>query len=65
MNLQEPYATLLAKHDRGAPAIREYRAETPALLAARLAETLNRDPAARPKSARAVLSGVESEISGL
>jgi eukaryotic-like serine/threonine-protein kinase len=64
-DFQETYATLLAKRDQDAPGIREYRAEIPDLLADRLAQTLSRDPAARPKSARAVLSGVESEIAAL
>lgn len=62
---QGVYAILHAKVSQDAPAIRKYRKDVPKKTAIRLAQTLSRDPDKRPKSARAVLSGIEDEISHL
>jgi hypothetical protein len=45
--------------------IRKRRKDVPKSLALRLAQTLSRDPDARPRTAAAVLAGVEAEIAGL
>jgi serine/threonine-protein kinase len=60
----EVYTLLLAKASREAPDIRSFR-PVPNEIAVRLAHTLCRDPARRPKSARSVLSGIEEQISQL
>jgi len=62
---EEVYAVLQAKTDEDAADIRKYRPEVPHRVAARLAQTVSRDPTARPESARAVLSGIEKEIAAL
>ena len=59
------YTLLYGKAEKDAPDIREYRKDVPEVIAKRLAHTLSRNPAERPRSARAVLSGIEKEISGL
>lgn len=53
------------RSERDFPDIRTYRSDIPDALAARLAQTLSRDPRERPSSARAVLSGVEEYIARL
>ena len=58
-------AVIRAKVDQDAPDIRKFRPDVPDRIATRLAQTLNRDPSARPESARAMLSGIEKEIAGL
>ena len=50
---------------KDAPDIRTRRKDVPESLALRLAQTLSRDPDARPHTAAAVLTGVEEEIAGL
>jgi serine/threonine protein kinase len=59
---RDGFAVIRAKLDQDAPDIRKYRPDVPERIAVRLAQTLNRDPSARPDSARAVLSGIEKEI---
>lgn len=58
-------ALLQAKTQITAPEIRDYRKNVPENLAIRLAQALNIDPGLRPKSARAILSGLETEITQL
>jgi len=62
---QTTLAVFVAKRERDATSVRKYRPEVPDQLATRLAKALSRDPAVRPESARAVLSGIEKEISAL
>lgn len=58
-------AIVRAKVDNDAPDIRTFRADVPCEIAARLAQVLARDPALRPASANAVLSGIEERLRGL
>jgi serine/threonine-protein kinase len=60
--LQEPYRLLYAKVSQDAPDIRWFRPEVPERVAVRLAHTLSRQAAERPKSAKALLSGIEGDI---
>jgi len=53
------------KRSNDAPDIRTRRKDVPESLALRLAQTLSRDPGARPCTAAAVLAGVEVEIVSL
>jgi serine/threonine protein kinase len=53
------------KHSSDAPDIRKCCKVVPESLALRLAQTLSRDPDARPRTAAAVLAGVEDQIAGL
>lgn len=62
---QEVYALLQTKVHKDAPDIRTYRMDVSEELAARLAQALSRDPRKRPKSARALLVGLEKDISQL
>lgn len=61
----EVYSLLRAKIDEDAPDIRTYRKDVSGALAARLAQALSRDPARRPESAKALISGLEKEIAKL
>lgn len=63
--IQEFMAILLAKVERDAPDIRTYRKDVPEAIAERLEHTLSRTPTKRPKTARAVMSGLENLISML
>jgi eukaryotic-like serine/threonine-protein kinase len=63
--LEGAYAIIQAKVSRDAPDIRSYRADVPSGVAARLAQTLSRDPTSRPESTRAVLAGIENDIGRL
>jgi serine/threonine-protein kinase len=63
--IQEPLAILHAKLTQDAPDIRSHRKGIPEAVAVRLAQTLSRNPNKRPKSARAILSGIENQISKL
>lgn len=63
--LQIVSALLYDKTNKNAPDIRDFRKDVPELVAMRLAQTLSQDPNERPRSARAVLSGIENEIRGL
>ena len=56
---------IVAKMNEDFPNIRTCRPDVPEQLAARLAQTLSRDPGQRPCSASAVLSGVEEYIARL
>jgi serine/threonine-protein kinase len=58
-------ALLHEKVNKDAPDIREFRKDVPKSVAVRLAQTLSRDPTKRPRSARAVLAGIEDAINGL
>lgn len=62
---QEVYAILHSKVNQDAPDIRTYREAVPEEIAVRLAQTLSRGPSKRPESARAVLFGIENQISKL
>jgi len=62
---QEVYAILQVKVNKDAPDIRSYRKGISEEIALRLAQTLNRSPNKRPKSAREVLSGIEKAIGKL
>jgi len=62
---QEVYALLRAKVAEDAPDIRVYRKDVSERLALRLAQALDREPRKRPRSARALLAGLENEISQL
>ena len=62
---RETFALMLAKIDKDAPDVRVFRPDAPPELALRVAQTLSRDPLARPSSARAVLSGIEGALSSL
>lgn len=59
------YAVLQAKISRDAPSITEFRSDVSKRLAERIAATLSRNPMERPRTARAVLSGVETYIQKL
>jgi serine/threonine-protein kinase len=48
-----------AKTERDAPDIRQFRQDVAEKIAERLSQVLSREPASRPVSARAVLSGIE------
>jgi len=56
---------IVAKKNIDFPNIRTCRQDVPEQLAARLAQTLSRDPGERPSSASAVLAGVEDCIARL
>ena len=62
---QEVYALLRVKVIEDAPDIRTYRKDVPEVLAVRLAQALSREPRKRPRSARALLTGLEKEIAQL
>ena len=62
---QEVYALLRVKVIEDAPDIRTYRKDVPEVLAVRLAQALSREPRQRPRSARALLTGLEKEIAKL
>lgn len=62
---QEVYAILQIKVNQDAPDIRTYRKNVPLEISERLAQTLSRSPNKRPKTARAVLSGIENQIEKL
>jgi eukaryotic-like serine/threonine-protein kinase len=64
-DLQVVSALLYHKTSKKAPDIRSFRKDVPESIARRLAQTLSRDPNQRPRTARAVLSGIENEIRGL
>lgn len=53
------------KRNKDAPNIRRYCKDVPKSVAQRLAQTLSRDPEARPRTAAAVLAGIEEEIAKL
>ena len=59
------FAILRAKVSQDAPDIRNYRAGVADSVVVRLAQSLSRDPSARPGTARDVLSGIEAEIGRL
>ena len=58
-------ALLNVKTDKDAPDIRQFRKNVPKSVAVRLAQTLSRDPNKRPRSAGAVLRGIEDGIRSL
>lgn len=58
-------ALLNVKTNKDAPDIRQFRKNVPKSVAVRLAQTLSRDPNKRPRSAGAVLRGIEDGIRGL
>lgn len=62
---QEVYAILQVKVNQDAPDIRTYRKGIPLEISERLSQTLSRSPSKRPKTARAVLSGIENCIGKL
>ncbi len=62
---REVLAIIRAKVDSDAPDIRQFRADVPPDIAARLARVLARDPSLRPTSAHAVLEGLEDQVRGL
>jgi eukaryotic-like serine/threonine-protein kinase len=64
-SLKQDWFGIKFKLSNDAPDIRLCRKDVPESLALRLAQTLSRDPDARPRTAAAVLAGVEAEIAGL
>ena len=62
---QEVYAILNVKVNQDAPDIRTYRKNIPSEISERFAQTLSRTPSKRPKTARAVLAGIENQLGKL
>jgi len=56
---QSPLAIITAKVQSDAPDVRQFKPGVDERIAARLAQSLSREPARRPGTARAVLAGIE------
>ena len=63
-NAEGVFGILHSKVNYDPPLVSQYRS-IPGDLEGRIAQTLSRDVSLRPKTARAVLSGLETEISKL
>jgi hypothetical protein len=61
-NDQTVYSLLHTKIDTAAPDVRSIRPDVPVEISERLALTLSRDPKLRPRTARAVLAGLEAPL---